>query len=213
MMQNWCNWTWTKTEGQMLTDLWHWQLQPCLPRCLLRAIRCYAVGFLPFRQAHSWPFGTLRTLQELCCFLPATKCSTSRIPKLERRAAGILQVPIMLSRNILWQTLIESTQIRWFSRWSGWGGWSGRAVALQRPRVSKLGLKGPSNYHSNEMAVEAARWGASGPSLTLLRRHSFSLIFKSAWIFFDWREISTDYRTAHPVHCKEKKRGQFSIHF
>jgi hypothetical protein len=38
----------------------------------------------------------------------------------------------------------------------GGGGWSGRAVAQQRPRVSKLGLKGPSDYYSNERAVEAA---------------------------------------------------------
>jgi hypothetical protein len=33
-----------------------------------------------------------------------------------------------------------------------------------RPRVSKLGLKGLSDYHSNEMAVEAARRKASGPN-------------------------------------------------
>jgi hypothetical protein len=43
------------------------------------------------------------------------------------------------------------------------GHWSGRAVAQQRPRVPNLGLKGLSNYHSNETAVEAARRGASGP--------------------------------------------------
>ncbi len=47
---------------------------------------------------------------------------------------------------------------------SGGGGWSGRAVAQWRPRVSKLGLKGLSDYHSNETAVEAARRGASGPN-------------------------------------------------
>jgi hypothetical protein len=40
----------------------------------------------------------------------------------------------------------------------------GRAVAQRRPRVSKLGLKGPFDYYSNEMAVEAARRGASGLS-------------------------------------------------
>ncbi len=43
-------------------------------------------------------------------------------------------------------------------------GWSGRAVAQWRPRASKLGLKGLSDYHSNKIAVEAARWGASGPN-------------------------------------------------
>jgi hypothetical protein len=44
------------------------------------------------------------------------------------------------------------------------GGWFGKAIAQRRPRVSKLGLKGLSNYHSNEIAVETARWGASGPN-------------------------------------------------
>ncbi len=58
--------------------------------------------------------------------------------------------------------MVKSTQIRWFSKQSGGGGWSGRAVAKRRPRVSKLGLKGLSHSHSNETAVKAARWGASG---------------------------------------------------
>jgi hypothetical protein len=44
------------------------------------------------------------------------------------------------------------------------GGWSGRAVAQQRPRVSKLGLKGLSDYDSNEIEVKAARQGACGPN-------------------------------------------------
>ncbi len=30
------------------------------------------------------------------------------------------------------------------------------------PRVSKLGLKGLSGYYTNEIAVEAARWGVTG---------------------------------------------------
>ncbi len=34
-------------------------------------------------------------------------------------------------------------------------------VAQQRPRVSKLGLKGLSDYYSNEIALKAARQGAS----------------------------------------------------
>ncbi len=58
--------------------------------------------------------------------------------------------------------LVKSTQIRWFLRRSGGGGWSCRPVAQRRPTVSKIGLKGLSNYHSNETVVEAARWGASG---------------------------------------------------
>jgi hypothetical protein len=44
------------------------------------------------------------------------------------------------------------------------GGWSGRAVAQQRPRVSKLGLKELFNHNSNEIAVEAARREASEPN-------------------------------------------------
>jgi hypothetical protein len=44
----------------------------------------------------------------------------------------------------------------------GGGGWSGKAVAQQRSRVSKLGLKGLSNYYSNEIAVEATRRGTVG---------------------------------------------------
>jgi hypothetical protein len=44
----------------------------------------------------------------------------------------------------------------------GGGGWSSRARAQQWPRFSKLGLKGLSDYISNEIAVEASRWEASG---------------------------------------------------
>jgi hypothetical protein len=43
------------------------------------------------------------------------------------------------------------------------GGWSCRAVAQRRPQVSKLGLKGLSDFYSSEIAVKAARWEASGP--------------------------------------------------
>ncbi len=48
---------------------------------------------------------------------------------------------------------------------TGGVGWSGRAVAQRRPRVSKLGLKKPSDYHSNEIAVEAARRGGRDAKL------------------------------------------------
>jgi hypothetical protein len=83
------------------------------------------------------------------------------------RVAGRLWVPTMRSRDILHQAKRESS---WLSplRSDGsqdyGGGWSGRAVAQQRPRVLQLVLKGPSDHHSNETAVEAARWGASGPN-------------------------------------------------
>ncbi len=77
-------------------------------------------------------------------------------------------VPTKRSKDILQQakgiTLIESTQIRWFSRWSGGGGWSSRAEAQQRPRVSKLRAKELSDSNSSETVVKAARWGASGLS-------------------------------------------------
>ncbi len=67
--------------------------------------------------------------------------------------------PTSSQRGIIF---VESTQIRWFLRRSGGGDWSGRAVVQWRPRVSKLGLKGLSDYHSNEMAVEADRRGLVG---------------------------------------------------
>jgi hypothetical protein len=75
--------------------------------------------------------------------------------------------------------LVESTQIRWFSRWSGWVGWSSRAVAQQRPWVSKLGLKGLSDYHSNETAVEADCGGPVGQINGLLSWHVYSK--KESW--------------------------------
>ncbi len=67
--------------------------------------------------------------------------------------------------------MVESTQIRWSSRQSGEGGWSSRPVSQRRPRVSKLGLKGLTDYHSNETAVEAARWGPVGRIKGLLSLH------------------------------------------
>jgi hypothetical protein len=60
--------------------------------------------------------------------------------------------------------LVEFTEIRWFLRRSGGGGLSGRAKVQQRPRVSNLRLKGLSDYHSNGIAVEAARQEATGPN-------------------------------------------------
>ncbi len=54
------------------------------------------------------------------------------------------------------------------------GGWSGRAIAQWRPRVSKLGLKGLSDYHSNELAAEAAKRGASVPIKGLLSQNIYS---------------------------------------
>ncbi len=70
--------------------------------------------------------------------------------------------------------MVESTQIRWFSRQSGIECWSGRAIVKQRPRVSNLGLKGLSNYHSTETGVEAARREASVPNKGQLSRNIYS---------------------------------------
>jgi hypothetical protein len=76
---------------------------------------------------------------------------------------------MMSSRDILHKQkriiLVESTHIGQFLSRSGGGGWSGRAVAQRRPRVSKLGLKGLFDYHSNETVIEAAKQGASGPNI------------------------------------------------
>jgi hypothetical protein len=44
---------------------------------------------------------------------------------------------------------------------------------------------------------------------TIEKCHSFLPIFQSSWIFSDWHEISADYYTAHPVHCKEKTLEDF----
>ncbi len=80
------------------------------------------------------------------------------------RVAEILQVPTMHSRDILHQTKgdhldrVHSDRMVLEMIWGG--GWSSRAVAQRRPRVSKLGLKRPYDYYSNEIAVEVA----SGPS-------------------------------------------------
>jgi hypothetical protein len=49
-----------------------------------------------------------------------------------------------------------------------------RAVAQRRPIVSKLGLKGMSNYCSNKTAVKATRWGARGPNK---KRYSQATLF------------------------------------
>jgi hypothetical protein len=55
-------------------------------------------------------------------------------------------------------TLIEPTQIRWFSRWSCGGGWSSRAIAQRRSRILKLGFKG--------LSIGAARHGSNWAELT-----------------------------------------------
>jgi hypothetical protein len=84
------------------------------------------------------------------------------------RVTGILQVATMHSRDILLQAKgdhldrVHSDQM--VLDMIRQGCWFGRAVAQRRPRASKLRLKGLSDYHSNEIAVEAARWEARGPS-------------------------------------------------
>jgi hypothetical protein len=76
-------------------------------------------------------------------------------------------VPTMRSRDILLQAKgdhldrVHSDQM--VPEMIRQGGWSGRTKALRRTRVTKLGSKGPSNYNSNEIAVEAVRQWTSGP--------------------------------------------------
>ncbi len=84
------------------------------------------------------------------------------------RVAGILRVPTMHSRDILlqakWDHLDQVHSDQMVLEMIRQGGWSCRAAAQRRPRVSKLGLKGLSDYHSNEIAVKTARQEARGPS-------------------------------------------------
>jgi hypothetical protein len=126
----------------------------------------YCCRFPSFPAGLLRPFGTQRTLQQLCCFLPTKSAVPFKFCDHKdsvMRAAGICSQRTFCSkpRGII---LIESTQSRWFSRCSGRGGWSGRAVAQRRPRVSKLGVKGTVDNHSNEIVVETARWRVSWPS-------------------------------------------------
>jgi hypothetical protein len=77
-----------------------------------------------------------------------------------------MRVPTMCSRDILHQAKgdhldrVHSDQM--VLEMTCRGDWSRRAIAQRRPRVSKLGLKGPSDSHSNEIVVKVARWGARG---------------------------------------------------
>jgi hypothetical protein len=125
-----------------------------------------------FHQSHLWPLE--KPYYPPAALLPHSKCS-SVVPSSTIIAMIVLREELgdygfllcaqltfcIKPRGII---LVESTQIRWFSRCSGRGGWSVKAVAERRPRVSKLGLKGLSDYYSNEKAVEAARRKASGPN-------------------------------------------------
>ncbi len=82
------------------------------------------------------------------------------------RVAGILQIRTMHSRVVLWQAKedylnqVHSDQM--VLEMIRQGGWSSRAIGQQRLRVSKLGLKRPSDYYSNEIAVKAAGQGGGG---------------------------------------------------
>jgi hypothetical protein len=53
-------------------------------------------------------------------------------------------------------------------------------------------------------------WDSPFNDDTTVYRRAFSPIFYSAWIFSDRRQIFADYRTAHLLHCKEKKFRKFS---
>ncbi len=87
------------------------------------------------------------------------------------RVAGNLQVPSKRSRDILHQakgiTGIESTQIRWFSRWSGGGGWSGREK-LSRGQEPQTKGQGTIRLPPQWATTKAARRGARGQNKELL---------------------------------------------
>ncbi len=82
------------------------------------------------------------------------------------------------SRDILPQAkgiiLIESTQIRSFSRWSGGGGWFGRAVAQQRLRISKLRAKDFPTTTQMRQQSRQPEGGPVGPNKGLLSWHVYS---------------------------------------
>ncbi len=113
-----------------------------------------------------------KTPQQLCCLMPNTpeQYQSNSIIAITVSQGKLGDYRFLLSAQGTFcikpegDVLVVSTQIRWFSRWSGGGGWSGRAEAQQRLRVSKLGWKCLSDYHSNKIAVETARRGARGPN-------------------------------------------------
>ncbi len=65
--------------------------------------------------------------------------------KLKRRYQGLISDPTMHSRDILHKakriTLIESTQIRWFSKWSDEEGWSLLSEAKSLKTSSKKAIR------------------------------------------------------------------------
>ncbi len=87
------------------------------------------------------------------------------------RVVGNLQVPTGHSKDILLQakgiTGIESTQIRWFSRWSGGGGWSGRAY-LSGGQESQTRGQGTVQLPPQWAPTEAARLEGQRPNKGLL---------------------------------------------
>jgi hypothetical protein len=114
-------------------------------------------------------FKNNRNPQQLCFCIPTTpaqyKSSSMIAIIVSREYPGDFRFLLCIQGTFCFKPrgiiFIESSQIRWFSRWSSGGGWSGRAIAQRRPRVSKLWWKGLSDYQCNEIAVKAARWEAS----------------------------------------------------
>ncbi len=124
--QNWMQLFMNRTEGQRLADLFFAGVKylviteliiaPCLLRCLLWCIRCHAVGFIPFQQAHSKnPPPALLFLPNHIVQYQSNSIITRTVSKEQPGYYGILQCAqeafCIRPRGI---TLIESTQIRWF---------------------------------------------------------------------------------------------------
>ncbi len=93
---------------------------------------CFSIGLTPDLLKNH------RTPQQLCCLIPnapvqyqSSSIITMMCHKSRREITSsyyVLKGPSASSQE---GSSVESTQIRWFSRWSGGGGWSGRAVAQQ----------------------------------------------------------------------------------
>jgi hypothetical protein len=82
----------------------------------------------------STPCGLMPNLQSITSQIPYCNDSVTRI-------AREIRVPTKHSRDILHQAkgiiLVESSQIRWWSRWLGRGGWSGWVVARDQESQNK----------------------------------------------------------------------------
>ncbi len=104
------------------------------------------------------------------------------------RVVGNLRVPTGHLMDILLQakgiTGIKSTQIRWFSRWSGGGGWSSRAL-LSGGQESQVKGQEDVRLPHQWATTEATRRGARRPNKELL---SWQLTQRKQSLKHDWKQ-------------------------